>query len=123
MILTLFCVFLVLSLVLITLGLKFTEHTELALIGFLFLFLLSLVILNENIVYEIGENVSSTFTYTGVGNNTLLTSSFETYTSNYEPITFDGGITSHLVGYWLALISILGFIGVILGIRHSKGFR
>ena len=123
MILVLFGVFLILSLVLITLGLKFTEHTELALIGFLFLFLLSLVILNENIVYQNGQNVSSSFSYTLEGNNTLLTSSEETYINNYEPVTFDGGITSHLVGYWLAVISIIGFIGVILGIRHSKGFK
>jgi len=123
MILTLFCVFLVLSLILIGLGLFHKEHTELALIGFLFLFLLSIAIQNGNIEYKNGYNVSSTFDYTTTDNTTLLTSSFETYTDIFTPVTFDGGFTSHLVGYWLAVISILGFIGIILGLRKSKGYK
>ena len=123
MILTLFCVFLVLSIVLIGLGLKYSDHTELSLIGFLFLFLLSLTILNEGVVYNSGENVSSTFDYSIVNGSHLLTSSEEAYTKTYSPIVFDGGITSHLVGYWLAVASILGFIGVILGLRKSKGYK
>lgn len=120
----LFCVFIVISFTLIALGLFRTEHTELALIGFVFLFLISLNILNNTIEYKVGTNTSSTFNYTyvPVANGTLLTSSFESVTDIYDTVTL-GGSLSHTLGYWLAVGSIIGFIGVILGLRKSKGWQ
>jgi len=82
-----------------------------------------MVVLNNSIEFKSGENITSSFSYTTTDNVTLLTSSNETYVDNYTPITLDGGITSHLVGYWLAVASIVGFIGIILGLRKSKGYR
>lgn len=120
MILTIWVIFLALSLVMVALGLFNPDHSELTIIGFVFIFLLALVVLNENIVYQSGENVSSTFSYTTNGNITLLTSSEEEYTYNYSPITLDGGITSHLVGYWLAVASIVGVVAVFVSFKRTK---
>ena len=124
--LVLFCIFIVISFTLIALGLFRTEHTELALIGFVFLFLISLNILNNTIDYKIGTNTTSNFSYTqdyfnDGSNMTLLTSSFESVTDLYTTSTM-GGALSHTLGYWLAVGSIIGFIGVILGLRKSKGW-
>jgi len=118
-------VFIVISFILITLGLYKPEHTELPLTGFIFLFLLSFVILNNQIEYKIGTNTTSTFTYTvnaDIYNNTLLTSSFESNVDMYGPVDL-GGTLSHSIGYWLLISSVVGFIGVILGLRKSEGFR
>lgn len=123
--LILFGVFTAISFILIALGLFRIEHTELSLIGFVFLFLLSMVILNGQITYKIGTNTSSNFTYTpnASGTNiTLLTSSFEEVTDIYGPITL-GGALSHSLGYWLAIASIIGFIACILGLKHSRGYN
>lgn len=87
------------------------------------MFLLSLVILNDSLYYKNGEIVNSTFEYSEMGNLTLLSSSDEIYTNTYDVMNFDGGATSHLVGYWLAVMSIIGFIAVILGLRKSRGYK
>jgi hypothetical protein len=49
--------------VLIALGLFRPEHTELSLVGFVFLFLLGIVILNGQLVYKIGTSTNSSFDY------------------------------------------------------------
>lgn len=120
----LFCIFVVISFTLIALGLFRTEHTELALIGLVFLFLLAMLVLNnDSLTYKVGTNTSSNFTYTysPSANGTLLTSSFESVTDIYEPITL-GNTLSHTIGYWLAVGSVIAFIGVLLGLRKSKGW-
>jgi hypothetical protein len=121
MILTFFILFLALAFVLIGLGLFKHEHTELSLIGFVYLFLLSMLILNGSIEYVTGTNTSSQFGYTTNYNGlnlTLLTSSNETVVNNYAPMVLNGTL-AHIIGYWLAVISIVGFIGVILSIRKG----
>jgi len=123
--LVLFSIFLGLSLVLIALGLFKSEHTELALIGFVFLFLLGLVILNNQLEYKIGTATNSTFTYDldydGSG-QTLLNASVEEVVDIYGTSKL-GGPLSHTVGYWLIIGSFIGFVGVIMGIKHSWGFK
>jgi hypothetical protein len=117
----LFCIVLALALIFITLGLFVPEHTELSLIGFVFLFLLALCILNNQITYKIGTETNSTFGYTPSYNSTnftLLTSSNEVVTDIYGPITL-GGPLSHVVGYWLMIASFVGFLLVIISIRAS----
>jgi hypothetical protein len=126
--LTLFIVFLVLSLLLVALGLYRSEHTELSLVGFLFLFLLSLIIMGGDIQYKTGENLTysclccnNTEPYTGVpylcdgtDANLVVTSTVDTYETWSA-----GGTLSHLVGYWLAIASFVGFIGVLLSLRRQ----
>ena len=122
MYLVLFGVVLSLAFGLIALGLFRTEHTELSLIGFVFLFLMGLTILNNGIEYKIGTNTTSNFDYSTVGNFTLLTSSFESQSDIYGTIDL-GGNLSHTIGYWLLIGSFVGFLGVIMGLKHSWGFK
>lgn len=122
MFLTVYVVFLALSFVLVGLGLFRPEHTELSLIGFVFLFMLSFVLLTGNITIANGTNTSSQFNYTTNGNLTLLTSSFESVENLYTPISLEGSL-AHIIGYWLAVGSFLGFLGILLGLRHSRRFQ
>jgi len=120
--LILFGVFMAIAFILIGYGLRFPEHTELSLIGFVFLFLLSMLIINNQLTFIIGTNTTSTFTYGAVGNNTFLTNSFEENLNIYGETSM-GGALSHTLGYWLAVGSIIGFIGVLLGLKNSGGFK
>ena len=119
--LTLFVILLVLSLFLILLGLYRTEHTEFSLIGFLFLFLLSILILHQDVTYKIGYNTTSNFNYSYVGNDTVLTSSFETISDIYGPLDLDNTM-SHYIGYYLAIASVLGFAAMLYGFKFG-GFK
>ena len=134
--LTLFIVFLVITLVIIFLSFYAPEHSELGLVGFLFLFLLSLVILGGDIQYKTGVN--ETYTYgclccvEGIvigqpynesqGGCSSENASLEvigvTKVDQYATFTA-GGTVSHIVGYYLAVASLVGFIGVILGLKSQ----
>lgn len=118
MYLIVFCIFLSLSLILIALGLFRPEHSELSLVGFAFMFLLSFIIISGTLTNVTGTNTTSNFSYSVVGNYTLLTSSFENVENIYTPITLDN---SHNFGYYLAIASIVGFIGTLIGLRG--GFK
>lgn len=135
MYLTLFVILLGLSLLLITLGLFKPEHSELSLIGFTFLFLLGIVLINNDISIKSGEIFKDLYIY---GNNYTgyhwdyvnpttpnvtdvnLFHSNRTITYTYSEIDLGTHITSRLVGYWLCIASVVGFIGVILGLRKQK---
>ena len=135
MLLSLFGVFLALSLVLVALGLFVQEHTELSLIGFTFLFLLSIHIIGSGLtvqsgvkeIYTYGDNVSGVhldslhpndnFTKTiDKAEDALLFCTNKTYT--YSPITL-GGNLDHLFGYYLAVLSIVGFLGVMTSYKRQ----
>lgn len=113
--LLLFCVLLGLSLVLIGLGLAKSEHTELSLIGFLFLFLLALMISSQQIEYKTGFQSNTTYSYSEDGN---LTFTSETTLDLYDNSTL--GDQAHNFGYWLAVGSFIGFAGVLLSLRREK---
>ena len=135
MYLILWVVFLVLSLILIVIGLFRPEHTEMALIGFVFLFLLSLNLEVGSIQFKTGEIynygclccgeyldgerqelVFGAHNCTDSDNSTLVITSIS---DSYE--TFDtGGTMAHVVGYWLMVMSIIGFIGVIISLRAQR---
>lgn len=109
MILGLYAVLVGISLVLIIIGLNKPSESAQALTGFFFLFLLSLVILNGNLEYETGENI--TYTY----NSGNLTNSMKLYT--YDSFT---GSDSKTIGYYMALGSGVGFIGVLFSLANTK---
>jgi len=122
MYLSLLIVFLFISFILITLGLQFREHTELALIGFVFLFLISFIVIANDIDYKVGENLTYHCVYNngtvqadaGCGTNSTLFPAIKTNTY----AEWDGsGTFSHLVGYWLGIISVIGFVAVLVGLR------
>ena len=109
--LILFVIFLSLSIILIALGLFAREHTELSIVGFVFLFLLAMILINQTLVYKIGTDTNSTVT----GNLTT-----ETTRDIYVPITADSS-TAHHFGYYLAVASIIGFVGGLIGLKRSRG--
>ena len=115
--LTLFIIFLLLSFILISLGLFIREHTELTLIGFLFLFLLSFVVIGGDIQYKTGENTTNTYgCHTcDAYNYTVVLDSSETI-NTYGNVSF-GGTLAHSFGYWLAVLSLVGFVAVMLSFK------
>jgi hypothetical protein len=113
----LFCVFLALSVILIAMGLFRPEHAELSLVGFVFLFLLALLIIGQDIQYKVGSETNVTYNY-GVDNVTVQNTT-EVSVDHYDTFTA-GGSLSHTFGYWLAIASLIGFIGVILSLRRPK---
>jgi hypothetical protein len=118
--LTLYVIFIIISLFIIFLGLYRTEHTELGLVGFIILFMLSLVLLGGDIQYKVGMDINTTYSYDD--DNTTMTSSYTENRDVYDTFTA-GGTLSHLVGWLMAVMSFIGFIGVLVGIKFSRGYR
>lgn len=120
--LILFGTFMLISLVLVGLGLFRLEHTELSLVGFVFMFLLSFVVIGDNLTYQTGENVTITNTHGVVNGSVVLTSSVET--TSYVHSTYSdssGFFTTHRFGYLLAVLSVIGMIGSFISIK-PEGF-
>jgi len=129
--LILFIVFLSLSLILITLGLIKSEHSELALVGFGFLFIMSLIIINGDIqyktgfteLYQYGDNYTGyhwDYDYDdppGVKETNLFHRNQTNTYSSMEDISIAGNFFFHLVGYWLAISSVVGFVGVLASLK------
>jgi len=114
MILSLFVVLVGISLVLIIIGLVRPTESAQALVGFFFLFLLALIIVGGSLQYETGINTTSTY---GYNVNGTLVSTDQSVMYNYA--NFDD-TTSHRIGYYLALASAVGFIGVFCSVAKTK---
>lgn len=114
MILTLFGFLIAVSLILIVIGLVKSTESAQALVGFLFLFLLSLIIINGNLEYETGANINTTITYDGGGD--IVTTEQQV---DYQYANFDD-TTSHRIGYYLAIASVIGFAGVLFSLAKPK---
>ena len=116
MILELFVIFLVISFVLITIGLIKQEESAQALVGFFFLFLLGLVLINNNLEYKTGEVTTIDNTFSG-GN---LTNSMENVTYSYTPYNDSN---THNFGYWLSIAAVIGFALVMIGLKKTSWRR
>lgn len=115
MYLTLWVVFLALGLLIISIGLFRPEHTEMAIIGFVFLFLLGLNLETGSIDYKIGTQTNLTYSNL-TGQQLVIT---EDTKDIYETFTA-GNISSHIIGYWLMVMSVVGFIGILISIRAQR---
>lgn len=113
MILTLFGVLVFISLVLIGIGLIIPTESAQALIGFFLLFLLALVIINGGLEYESGAEISTSYAYSGQE----VVSSAQNVTQTYS---YFNDSTSRNVGYYMAIASAIGFIGVIYSLGRAK---
>ena len=116
MILELFALFFVISITLIVIGLAKPEESAAALIGFTFLFLLSLVIMNNNLEYQIGEQRNISYSY--LSDNVTIDKTVEDISYNY--INYDdttGFFNTHVSGFYLAIASVIGFIGVLISLK------
>lgn len=140
--LMLYIVLIVISLVLIFLYFYEPDHSELGIVGFLFLFLLSLVMIGGDIQYKTGVNETYTYgclcceqgsvvgdEYTrgeppvGCTNeNATIAVIAVDKVDNYATFTA-GGVLSHTVGYYLAVAAAVGFIGVFLGLKSQFNRR
>lgn len=120
--LILFSTFIIISLVLVALGLYRLEHTELSLVGFIFLFLLSMVVIGNNLTYQTGENITTTNNY-GLVNGSYVIVNFTEVTTYQNSIYQDtsGFFTTHNFGYLLAVLSVIGAIGSFVSIK-PEGF-
>lgn len=135
----LYLALLVISLILVALSLYRPEHSELGIVGFIFIFILSFVMIGGDIQYKIGVNETNHYAClcceggSVIGepirgepsqgctseNATLSIVSVEKV-DVYGTFTA-GGILSHTVGYWLAILSVVGMIGIFVGIK-TEGF-
>ena len=117
-------VLVIIALVMVIIGLTKAEHTEQAMIGFVFLFLLSFTLINNNLEYQTGESSTSTniinYMYS---NGTLTTSTEEIATSNDYTIEnlAEGSVGVKRLGYYMALAMAIGFIGTLISLRGIRG--
>lgn len=122
--LILFIVFMSLALILVGLGLYRPEHTELSMIGFFFMFLLSMVVIGDNLTYQTGENVTITNTHGVVNGSVVLTNSVETTTYIHTAYQDSSGFfTTHRLGYFLAVMAVIGFAGCFISMTPDRLFR
>lgn len=122
---------LLISLVLVALSLYRNDHAELGIVGFTFIFILSFVMIAGDIQYKVGVNETNTYgclcceegiVYDGencTSNTSLQIVSVEKV-DVYATFTA-GGVLSRTVGYWLAVLGVVGLIGVFVSLR-SEGF-
>lgn len=120
----LFGSFILISMVLVALGLYRTEHTELSLVGFIFIFLLSMVVIGDNLTYQTGETVVVTNTYGNISGELHLLNYTEVTTYDHSIYQDTAGFfTTHNFGYLLAILSVIGMIGTFVSIRTEGFFK
>jgi hypothetical protein len=102
--------------VLIALGFIKENHSEQALIGFIFLFLLSIEILSGSVQYVSGNNSTSYATFEIVNDTANMTA---IHTIDVDNLVSFNDSLSHRLGYYLAVGSFVGLIGVIISLRRG----
>jgi len=112
MILSLFWALFLISLALIIISIVYSKQWGgFGIVGFTFLFLISFVMLQGNLEVETGANVTSNYGYDVNGS---VTSTNQVITYSYE--SWDDS-NSHTIGYFLAIVSFIGFAASFLNIR------
>lgn len=132
MILSLWITFVSLSLIMIVIGFARPEHSEQALIGFFFLFLLSFSIINNDVQYVIGENTSTYYVYgrNFTGYHWDYSDPLELPTNpaddtaylfheNTETNILYADFGNHDLGYWLAIASAIGMAGILWNLKKN----
>ena len=125
MILSIFILFLILSFTLVILGFVFQEKTisdTFLVIGYTILFILSLILMFNQVYVEKGIEETQTFSYSGNQTSQITTQTTYTY-DNLHPET--SGILSlfnniHIFSFGLMLISMFGFYFIWFDNRIKK---
>jgi len=117
MIYQIFTLFLLLGFCLVALG-SYNKEIVLEILGFLLIFLMGVTLMSTGIEYTIGESINETYkygdNYTGYHwdydtnpnpSKTDINLFHKTVTNSYTYETYK----SHLIGFYLAVISALGF--------------
>lgn len=97
--------------VMVIVGLTKPTESAQALIGFVFLFLLAITIIGGELEYETGAMTNTTYGYDA---SNLV--NFTTQDITYQYQNFNDS-TSQKVGYYLAIASVVGFVGVLVSLR------
>ena len=109
----------VMAVVMIAIGLIRPSESYIGIVGFLFLFFLSMIMLNGNVQYETGANTTSSFVYNATSGQLLSSRQIVDYNTAYF-----SDDTSHKMGFYLVVVSIVGFAGVLFSLRsHWKSER
>lgn len=127
----LYLALLVISLILVALSLYRNDHAELGIVGFTFIFILSFVMIAGDIQYKVGVNETNTYgclcCVDGVvyddgdcGDNSSLQIVYTEKMNIYDTFTA-GGVLSRTVGYWLAVLAVVGLIGIFVSLK-AEGF-
>jgi hypothetical protein len=103
MILEIYLVLIAISVIMILIGLIWSYHSEYTLIGFIFMFLLGLMLSQGSVTYKIGSGTNTTFSY----NDTQIIKQTEIETYNYSVFN---DTNSHLFGIYLCFSSAAGFV-------------
>lgn len=106
-----------LGVALVVLGFWRNEHTELVIVGFFIMFIMSLFLIGNYVQYKTGFQGNTTYVYNGM--NASLTSSQEVSRDVYHDITA-GSTLSHRIGYFLAIGCAVGMIGTIIDLRRTR---
>lgn len=117
MILELFGFIVLVSLVLIIIGLLKPDESAQAIVGFFFLFILSIILITGNLEVENGATINNSFNYDDTG---VLSNSSQTIAISYTQFN---DTTSHRIGYWLAIASSVGMFGVLFSLRRAYKIR
>lgn len=113
MILPLFFSLVALCFGLIVIG-KYHDAPVYSILGFVLMFLLGVYLIQGEIAYAAGENVQNTHETYGENDTVVVASQTITTTySNWEGDTILGLDLKFLIGVYLAIASIMGFISVI----------
>lgn len=115
MILALFVTLFILALVLVIIGLTRPLESAQAIVGFVFIFLLSTgVLLPGNLQVQTGAQTNTTY---GYDSQSLVNSTVQDISYSYE--NFDDS-SSRQFGLYSAIASVVGFVGVLVGIRRTR---
>lgn len=107
MITELFIPLVVLCLVLIFAGFIFKTHTELAILGFVFLFVLSTQLSQGAVQYRTGSNITASIGYNGTSASVISQS------IDYKYVPFNDA-TSTMIGKYLSYGAAFGFVIVMI---------
>lgn len=109
--LTLFMFLFAISFCLVVLGLWKSEHSEFSLIGFFFIFLLAMPLINGTLEYKTGSITSTNYNYS---NESVLTNELATNTYSYS--TYQ----NRTIGFWLAIGSFFGFLIILISLAKTR---
>ena len=108
--LSLFVVLVGISLVMVYIGLMKPDESAQALIGFFFLFLLSFILMYNNLQVPVGSHVTTNMTYTAGELTSTDAVSQDIYTTS-NTMTF---------GIFLALVSLISFAIILSNVRKGE---
>jgi hypothetical protein len=113
MIFELYITFVVVAVFLMVMGFIWKEHSEFALVGSIFLFLLGLLLVQGSVTYKIGSNINSSLVYSAGGDVDKINQNID---YQYTPLVDS---LSSKIGIYTALAGAASFIIVLFSIRTA----